>query len=174
MLTHFLVDALGQHHAAQAARILGAALDAADPRKAVVRALKRNGDQLELDGALFDLSRRRVRVVGAGKAALAMTRGQLDVLGDRVEGGTIITKHAQDDGDPLPVSIRVLTGAHPVPAEVSVTATRALAETLSDSTQDDLVFALISGGGSALMTPRAGSSFVLSTGSSGRSRGAEV
>lgn len=152
MLTHFLGNSLGEPRATQVDRILSAALDAADPHKAVVRAFHQKGDRLELDGASFDLSGQQVRVIGAGKAALAMTRGLLDVLGGRVIGGTIITKHAQEDGDPLPGSIRVLTGAHPVPGEESVSATRALADAISHCTEDDLVIALISGGGSALMT----------------------
>lgn len=150
MLAHFLENSLENHRAGQVSRILGDALDAADPRRAVTRALRLDGERLEMNGGSVDLRGKRVRVVGAGKAAVAMTRGLLDVLGDRVEG-VIIAKHAPDD-DPLPDSIRVLTGAHPVPGEESVTATCALAESLSGCTQEDLVIALISGGGSALMT----------------------
>ncbi len=48
-------------------------------------------------------------------------------------------------------SIKVMEAAHPVPDEAGMTATKALFDTVSGLTEDDLVIALICGGGSALL-----------------------
>jgi hydroxypyruvate reductase len=131
--------------------IVEAALAAADPRIAVRRALEVQNDELLIAGQRLALDGfRRIRVVGAGKASPAMTLGLLDVLGDRLSGGAIIAKHAPREQ--LPQRIRVLMGGHPVPTQESASSTRALVELLRGGAQDDLVFCLISGGGSALMT----------------------
>lgn len=133
-------------------RIVDAALQAADPRAAVVRALGRCGEWQEASGNILDLnSGRRVRVMGVGKAALAMAQGLIDCLGDRISDGILITKHTSPQ-PALPECFRVLPGGHPVPTQDSVNSTQALIEFLREGQAGDIVFCLISGGGSALMT----------------------
>lgn len=157
MQSQILLHGLAGERAGQVERVLAAALAAADPAEAVRRALKTDGDDLLLAGERLPLRRfRRVRVIGAGKASQAMTRGLLDVLGERIDGGAIITKHLETGEQGLPAraqgSVRVLPGGHPVPSEDSAASTRALVDLLAGSREDDLIFCLISGGGSALMT----------------------
>ncbi len=138
---------------AQVGRILSAALLAADPRQAVRRAVRLNEMELMVAGQQINLGRfRRIRLVGAGKAAQAMAQGALDVFGERIADGVLIAKHLQEGGQPLPKNIRVLQGGHPVPSQASVSATSALVDLLLSSGEDDLILCLISGGGSALMT----------------------
>src|SRR3990172_1153755 len=55
-----------------AGEIFQAALDAANPRIAIHRHVRREGERLLANGAVYDLSRGRVYVVGAGKACAAM------------------------------------------------------------------------------------------------------
>lgn len=146
-----LVAGLSPERASVVEAILRAALRSADPRAAVHSALQLDGSSLTIAGETFDLDRyARLRVVAVGKAAPAMTQGLLDVLGDRLDDGLILTKHAGEPG--LPARLQVLTGGHPVPNEDSVTGARALESFLQGGRPDDLVFCLISGGGSALMT----------------------
>ncbi len=139
-------------------RVVSAALHAADPRAAVRDALslvgdRLRGDRLAVAGQQLDLSGfPDIRVVGAGKAAQAMCRGLLDVLGGRVSAGLLITKHLSDGREALPARLQVLPGGHPVPSAESVSSTRALADFLRGTRDDSLLFCLISGGGSALMT----------------------
>ena len=52
-----------------AAEIFQAALDAVNPRTAIHRHLRRDGDKLLANGEAYDLTGRRVYVVGAGKAS---------------------------------------------------------------------------------------------------------
>ena len=147
-----VVPDLPVEQAAQVSRIVSAALRAADPRAAVVHALSRSGDRIEAGGRVLDLSQfRRIRVIGAGKASQAMAQGLLDSLGDTNFDGLLITKHL-DPMITLPEALRVLPGGHPVPTLDSLNSTRSLIQFLGQGQVDDLVFCLISGGGSALMT----------------------
>lgn len=151
-MKHIFVEGLPTRFIEVVERIIGAALEAADPRAAVRSAVRREGVRIVIGENVYDLSNlRRVRVVGIGKAAQAMTAGLVDVLGDRLVDGLIITKHIDPAGT-LPGWIRVLPGGHPVPSVESALSTQALVEFLEDGTTEDLVFCLISGGGSALMT----------------------
>lgn len=139
---------------AEISAVLYAALQAADPRDAVRNSVRREGSRLVVGQASYELdAARRVLVIGVGKAVLSMAAGMAEVLGDRLDGGLLISKHAPVEGGMvLPESLAVMVGEHPVPGEGSLAATRALATLLRDCHADDLIFCLISGGGSALMT----------------------
>jgi hydroxypyruvate reductase len=132
-----------------ARRILDAALAAADPREAVLRALRRQDDTLAVvDGetvALRDVE--RVLVVGAGKAAVGMARGALEVLGERVAGGCVTVPHG--GGAELP-GIEVWEAAHPVPDTHGLAGAVAALEVARSAGERDLVLCLLSGGASAL------------------------
>lgn len=146
------VPGLPAEQAGRVSRIIGAALNAADPRAAVARALTRRGDHLVVGGLELDLSQfGRVRVIGAGKASQALARGVMDVLGDFITDGLLITKHIEVNAG-LHGGIQVFTGGHPVPTAASVESTRALVDFLQAGQPADLILCLISGGGSALMT----------------------
>ncbi len=135
-------------------RVITAALKAVDPRAAARGALSLSGDHLTAGGSIVDLSGfKRIRMVGVGKASQAMARGVLDVLGERIAEGLLISKHRSAEQEPLPGRVRVLIGSHPVPSAESETSARALVAFLRAGTsEDDLLIILISGGGSALMT----------------------
>lgn len=126
-----------------------AALVAVEPAAAVRRHLDREGDALVVAGAQIRVSGRLV-VVAVGKAAVAMAVGADEVLGDLVGSGLIVTKvgHAGEAG---PRSWPVYEAAHPVPDERSVAAGRAVLSLVGDLAAGDVLLALISGGGSALL-----------------------
>ncbi|HLM66648.1 MAG TPA: DUF4147 domain-containing protein, partial [Longimicrobium sp.] len=94
--------------------ILDAALAAADARAAVARALSLKGHRLRVaDAEEIDLAQiKNVWVIGAGKAACGMAMGALEVLGERITGGTLTTKDGH--GCMLP-RMEVWEAAHPVP-----------------------------------------------------------
>jgi len=92
--------------------------------------------------------RGRTVVVGAGKAAAAMARAVERHWPGELEG-FVVTRY----GFGLPCErIEVIEAAHPVPDAASVAAAQRALALVSALTADDLVLALISGGGSALMT----------------------
>jgi glycerate 2-kinase len=97
--------------------------------------------------------RGRCIVVGAGKAAAAMAAALDAAWPDVALSGAVVTAygHEQPAG-----RIQVLTAAHPVPDENSVAAARTMLALVQNLTPEDLVIALISGGGSALLAAPAG------------------
>jgi hydroxypyruvate reductase len=136
------------------ARIMAAALAAVEPAAAVARCLQRAGDTLTAGGRSFDLRAvDRVVVVGAGKAGAPMARAAAAALGERLSAGLVVVKdgHAEPGGE-LPSALRIVEAGHPVPDERGVAAAHAIGGLLAGLTERDLVIALISGGGSALLT----------------------
>ncbi|NDJ75363.1 MAG: glycerate kinase [Chloroflexi bacterium] len=134
----------------QALAVLGAALDAVEPAQAIRRLMVRSDDTLWIDGRAYDLNRyRRVLVVGGGKAGASMAAAVETILGERIVAGAINVKYGYTEPTDI---ITVQEAGHPIPDENSVEGTRAMLDLLHDTTVDDLVLALISGGGSALMT----------------------
>jgi hydroxypyruvate reductase len=94
----------------------------------------------------------RTVVVGAGKAASQMAQS-LETLWDGDLSGVVVAKH----GPVAPcMRIDVLQAAHPVPDEAGLAGSKALFATVAGLTEDDLVIALISGGGSSLLPAPAG------------------
>lgn len=89
----------------------------------------------------------RVIVVGAGKAASQMARA-FERVWNRPCEGVVVARHGPVEKTKF---IRVLTAAHPVPDSHGLIASQALLDAVSGLTSDDLVIALISGGGSALL-----------------------
>jgi glycerate 2-kinase len=136
-------------------RLFAAAIGAVDPERAVRAALAWDGKAVRVGGDEV-AAERGVHVVAVGKAAVAMARGALDVLGDTIVSGDVITKdgHASQA---LPPRIRVFEAAHPIPDARGVAATTQILEALAALGDGEVVLALISGGGSALLeAPRQG------------------
>ena len=134
--------------------ILEAVLNAVDPYSCTQKYIQVNAEDLKIGSKVFSLNEiNHIYVVGTGKAVLPMTKAVCDVLGDRIHGGVIIGKHADEEiMAVLPRSISVLFGEHPVPTEKSLRSAQKMAEFTQELTEKDLVICLISGGGSALMT----------------------
>ncbi len=150
--TSFSPDVLSPdpEHREPMLKVMAAALRAVDPANAVKRAVSRRGDVLEVDGATFDLGRiDRVLVVGAGKASAPMARALEEILGDRISAGWVNVRY----GYAVPTEkIHIHEAGHPIPDESGVRGAGEILRILADARENDLVIALISGGGSALLT----------------------
>jgi len=131
--------------------ILGSAIDAVDPKKAILSKVSRVGDELIVDSTRYDLRRfRRVFVVGGGKAGEPMVEAIESLVGDHIVRGTINLLKGTE-GKYSVNRVRLVGASHPVPDEAGVQGVRDMLATASRLTRDDLVIVLISGGGSALM-----------------------
>lgn len=119
--------------------ILRAALKAADPAEAVRRSWNEN----DLAGA------ERIFVVGAGKAGAAMGETAAGLIGSRLTGGIVAIPHLPTPGYQSPITF--ISAGHPQPDSGSLQAGEAVLQLLAGLTERDLVIALISGGGSALL-----------------------
>jgi len=134
---------------ARITRILSAAITAVDPGAAVGRFVRREGDLLTISGRAYELQLfRRVVLLGIGKASVAMSDALREILGDRFSGGLVISKRTIP-GSRSPTN--VLIGGHPIPNESSLEAGQKTIELVSSLGSDDLLFCLISGGGSSLV-----------------------
>jgi hydroxypyruvate reductase len=129
--------------------VLEAALDAVDPLKATRSVLQREGDVLTVANRTYDLDRyRRVIVVGAGKAGAPMAQAVEELLGDRITDGLVVVK----SGHSAPTAhVEIVEASHPRPDAAGVAAGQRILALAQEAGADDLVIALLSGGGSALL-----------------------
>jgi hydroxypyruvate reductase len=136
----------------KAARILKAGLEAVDPRVAVLNSMKLSNDVLQIGGDNYDLMKiDRILVVGGGKAGQPMVDAVQDILETRIEDGCVIIKEGYSHQMGHSGLVEVIEAGHPIPDQRGVSGTRIILELLDNTSQDDLVICLISGGGSALM-----------------------
>jgi len=126
---------------------VAAGIDAADPAAVVGERVTVDGDDLLVGGDRYDLDAYdRILVAGGGNAAGAAARALEGVLGDRIDGGAVVTDN------PVDVErVAVLPSDHPVPTRRGVESTREMLETVESAGADDLVLVVVTGGGSALM-----------------------
>ena len=115
--------------------VFAAAVAAADPLKM-------------LASHLPEKPRGRCVVVGAGKSAAVMAAALEAAWPDVAMSGAVVTRY----GHAVPTQrIEVIEASHPVPDANSERGARRLLELVRGLGPDDLVLALISGGGSALL-----------------------
>jgi glycerate 2-kinase len=95
----------------------------------------------------------RTIVIGAGKASAAMARAFEDAWMHPLEG-LVVTRYGYGVSCKR---IRIVEAAHPVPDAAGVQAAHDILKMVQGLNEDDLVVALISGGGSSLLSlPAAG------------------
>jgi hydroxypyruvate reductase len=148
-------------------RVVKAAIDAVKPEMLVPRRFSLCGGELLFNGAPLAVPLRlsehgRVVIVGGGKAAAGMAAGFVDVLAtagfprERVTG---LVSVPEGCGRAVAgVEVReTRPAAANVPTTEAVQATREMLDRVGELGGDDVVLAVISGGGSALLVaPRSG------------------
>lgn len=142
-------------HNDRSSRLLLAALEAG-VKSVMPGALVRRAVKFERELTVRDILGRkilirnfdRVYIVGAGKAAAGMASALHTILHRRVVEGAIT----------IPYGVRatikgisVTHASHPAPDRSGIEGTRKILAVLNKARPDDLIFVLISGGGSALM-----------------------
>lgn len=111
-----------------------AAVSAADPKRVIGKYLP-------------ERPKGRTVVIGAGKGSAQMARA-LENAWDGPLEGVVVTRYGYGTKRE---SIEIIEAAHPVPDAAGLEASRRLFEAVGGLSEDDLVIALISGGGSALL-----------------------
>jgi glycerate 2-kinase len=138
------------------ARIVLSALEAAirsvEPGKLVRAAVSYDGHSVtvrDIRGQEKNFSDfGNVYIVGAGKGTGAMAGALCTVLGSRVAGGAVnVPRKTAVKCD----SVDVTHASHPIPDKAGVRGAEKIVSTVKRARESDLVFVLISGGGSALM-----------------------
>lgn len=130
---------------ARARAVLRQVFDAAVARADAGMAVRRH---------LPDKPSGRCVVVGAGKASASMAAALEAAWPDVRLSGIVVTRY----GHAVPAGrIEIVEAGHPVPDENGLRAARRIVDAVRGLGADDLVVALISGGGSALLTAPGGS-----------------
>jgi glycerate 2-kinase len=130
-------------------QIFRAALQAADPERAVLRHVKFDGRVLTAGSRKYPLAKfDGIQVVGAGKASAAMARALEKLLGSNISTGLINVP----DGSAVKLRrIGLNPSGHPIPDARGAQGARHILEIARAAEERDLIICLISGGASALM-----------------------
>lgn len=128
--------------------VVRAGIESVEPAAAVRRAMRRDGTALVVGTERLDLSAlAQIRVIGLGKASIAMTSAIESIFPDLPLRGAAVAPAVAT----VP-RLRVLAGSHPVPDDSSVRGAELLMEHARTTRADELLVVAISGGGSALVT----------------------
>ena len=122
-----------------------AALEAVEPARLVREALIRRKDGVMVGAGLVPA--KRVAVLAFGKAALGMSRAADEALGSLVSRGLVVT----DEAGEVPKWAELIVAGHPIPDRESVRGAHAAIALAEAVESDELLLALVSGGGSALL-----------------------
>jgi glycerate-2-kinase len=125
-----------------------AALEAVDPARAVRKAVRRDGDQIEVAGEPLESGAGLV-VFAVGKAAGTMARALEALVGDRIAAGLVVVPDGQA------VELKTMTlceAAHPIPDERCERAGQMAIDLVAGAHPDDVLLAMISGGASSLVS----------------------
>ena len=127
-----------------AKKIILDAIQASLPDEAVKKAIC--GKNFNFEG--------KVLVISIGKAAWNMAKAAADPIPHPIDCGIVLTKYDHSQGE-IP-GFTILEAGHPLPDENTILGTKKIIEAVSDLNEQDTVFFLVSGGGSALFESPAG------------------
>ncbi|MCP4666646.1 MAG: glycerate kinase [Deltaproteobacteria bacterium] len=142
-----------------AKEIFRSSLAAVDPYRAVKHFVRLHGDRLVLgikgeSETVLDLTQfDGISLVGAGKATAPMARAIEELFEKRIQKGLINLKYGFTEELAF---TEIMEAGHPVPDEKGVIGTGKILAFLDRAGEKDLIFSLISGGGSALLPQPAG------------------
>lgn len=131
-----------------------------DPQKLVENAMKLRNSKLLLTDIGNNITKlnlddyESIYAVGAGKAAAKMLDAVSKILKKRFSGGAITVPRnniKSDYGNLTKTSVKITEAGHPLPDEEGVKGTIKIIKLLGKTAESDLIFCLLSGGGSALL-----------------------
>jgi glycerate 2-kinase len=147
-----------QHNSYRSLKIAFSAIESAikyvDPKYLVNKTIKLKGSSLKLRDLhwktltlnLGDID--SIYLVGAGKATATMAETLQEIFKERISGGSINVPY----GTSVELErVEVVQANHPIPDQAGVNGTKKIIRILKNTKKSDLIFVLISGGGSALM-----------------------
>lgn len=137
-----------------ACEIMNAAIKAVDPYRCVREQISLSDEKFKVGNKYYPLDNfQRMFVLGFGKASVPMARSLMDLFGERIIYSKVITKDERFlAANGYQDKLQVLLGGHPIPTAKSIESTQFLLDSLPELTKNDLVWVVVSGGGSALFT----------------------
>jgi glycerate 2-kinase len=135
-------------------QVIQAAIKAANAYNAVKRFLKLRNNKLVVgmneQEKKYDIDEfNNIRVVGLGKAGYEMAMAVEDEFSNLITEGFVVVKYGHTGKKQLK-NIHIHEAGHPEPDKAGLEGAQHIMKMLNNSTEGDLVIALVSGGGSAL------------------------
>ncbi len=131
--------------------LISAALAAVNPYAAIVRYLRREGDELTIADRCYNLADWDVCCVAVGKAAVPMALAVAEILGEDLWRGLVVTKYAHLREARFSRCWETIESGHPIPDDLSLHAGDRVESLLGNCTERTLILACISGGASAVV-----------------------
>lgn len=134
-------------HRRDALTIAEAGLRAIDTTTVLKDSIVVEGDVLRVQGRQFNLTAyKHIYIIGFGKVACTAAHTLEQILEGRVKEGAVIGVTER-----VCQVVDTYAGTHPLPSQQNYTATKHIEEVARRARADDLVIAIVSGGGSALL-----------------------
>ncbi|MBW2992031.1 glycerate kinase [Candidatus Woesearchaeota archaeon] len=132
-----------------ALELIDAGINSILPREVMKNSITLDGNILKIKDKEYDLGMyKKIIVIGGGKASGLMAEELEKILGKRIYSGAV-NDHI---GQKKTRIVKITKAGHPIPNENGVKGVKKMLSLVEELSEDDLVIALISGGGSALMT----------------------
>ena len=129
--------------------ILNSAIDAVKPAQLIKNQIRLNNHIIHIEKRQTDLSKfENVYIIGAGKASAFMAQSLEKILKYKITSGALVVKYEHGASCQ---KTKIYEGGHPIIDENSLTGTERILSLAQQAGEKDLVFCLISGGGSALL-----------------------
>ena len=137
-------------------KTLEIALNSVEPKKLIQNAVKIIKDKLIIRNDAFDLRTfREILVIGGGKASAQMALAIEGLLKKyskiNYKGLVNIPNRLKLNNHSASSKIRMNLASHPIPDESGLKGTNLMFKHIENTTEDDLIIFLLSGGGSALL-----------------------
>jgi glycerate-2-kinase len=130
-----------------ALQIVESGLDAINTERVINSSVLLTEDTLFIKGKEFNLAKyKKIKVIGFGKASSNAALALEKILGSRIEKGVVVGIEKIDCD-----YIETFAGTHPRPSQTNALAGEKIYEIIKDSSAEDLIIVLVSGGGSALL-----------------------
>lgn len=132
-----------------ALEIIQKGIEGADPGKGVYKQVRLESNFLRIGDRVVDLDKiQNIYFVGVGKGSFPIAEALEKMLGDRIKMGVLSVK----SGEKRRLSkIEIIEAGHPIPDQNSLLAGRRILEVAQQAHENDLVFAGVTGGASALV-----------------------
>ncbi len=128
--------------------LVNSAIKSVLPKTIFQEKIKIHNSLLKIENIQINLDEyKNIYVIGFGKASSAMASELEKFLGDRITNGIIITKYGFKT---LTKKIKVYEAGHPLPDKNTLLYSNNILKMLKQTSAQDLIICLISGGGSSL------------------------
>ncbi len=128
--------------------LVNSAIKSVLPKTIFQEKIKIHNSLLKIENIQINLDEyKNIYVIGFGKASSAMASELEKLLGDRITNGIIITKYGFKT---LTKKIKVYEAGHPLPDKNTLLYSNNILKMLKQTSAQDLIICLISGGGSSL------------------------